>query len=600
MSQLIFQLNRAALELHNHFDSDPDYGNLTFAVNQILQGLNLLTEPDRTTHQYSSNPRESAGFTFWEIARQFQLEDGPSKTLYLTTHQDRQYLAVSRENLAKHGGPFADLPPNQKGMIFEGISQEALFALAEFIEADEPIPEKHLREILTFAKKNELPLLEEECRRQLKTVVTDVNKAMLEFSNWKEFGKVSELRMYLQDEELPDDVREKGENLCNALEKLDFYQADLGLNPLIIRSPDSLPFIVSSPEKLTRHSHILELVVSASKGPVVFEGYNSDQLYEIVQTLETGDGSFLNENILQAYRFFTLWECETLRVECLEIIVENSALFDDLPALFFARDIQDKPLITALLLLGGGILSGKNNTILRDFSFFMGDIYQARPHLTFERKGIDFHLKLKLDDLSDSFDLVDRLFKDGYYITAVTLECNDPKLSNSIAQIIREHGPTSTLNRFTLITKEKQVTAILLPTLLHYTKINDLSIHASEGLETIDPLLPHLHRFKSLNLNNTPLTPTQVELLLSALKYNTSLQRLGLSKSPLATDNIEILCHLPTLQKLDLSHTGLGTKSLRRLMSALKENTTLTDLDISGNFFDPTAIDIQEFISKHS
>ena len=93
-----------------------------------------------------------------------------------------------------------------------------------------------------------------------------------------------------------------------------------------------------------------------------------------------------------------------------------------------------------------------------------------------------------------------------------------------------------------------------------------------------------------LILYHMQLTDTQIKALAEALKINTTLRELNLSKNFISDEGGKALAEAlkinTTLTKLNLSKNSIGNQGASAIAEALKTNTTLTTLDFSWNYID--------------
>ncbi len=368
-------------------------------------------------------------------------------------------LVASRDNLKT----------SEKEIIFGGISDESLIKLSEFFETGnvEISDEDIAIEIYPVAQKYQMSSLMKLCYPQLLRTVTSLNRA---------------LRYYSEGEE----------PLSQARKRFDQCQTLLQLNPVVIQSadPDSVPYVLSSGEKLKHRSLALKEICESTlfKGKAIFEGFSSEALYEIAQALETGGCAFFGENILPAYLFFSMFGCEELRKECLETILENlnSSL---LAVLEFALDIEDKVLLTALMTEAANSIYGLRGCSdeVSDILYLIRKIYNCKA-VKLERDGFDVHLRLNTQDKSEGlFYLIKCLFRERLHLTKMTFECNSPDEAREHGKVLREFGKTSNLRALNLVTNNQQVLEFIISS-LPGTNISHFSVKMEGSITNLNNL----------------------------------------------------------------------------------------------------------------
>ncbi|MBA3722919.1 MAG: hypothetical protein H0W88_11040 [Parachlamydiaceae bacterium] len=134
----------------------------------------------------------------------------------------------------------------------------------------------------------------------------------------------------------------------------------------------------------------------------------------------------------------------------------------------------------------------------------------------------------------------------------------------------------------------------------------DLSQISSEAFKIIAKTLKGKHSLQELRFDNGQLDSEGVEILAEALKTNCALQTLYFYQSSVPDFGLAIANALKentNLQSLSFyssfGHKSLNNKSGKAFADMLKENKTLTILDLSGNFLGEDATLIAESMEKN-
>ena len=97
------------------------------------------------------------------------------------------------------------------------------------------------------------------------------------------------------------------------------------------------------------------------------------------------------------------------------------------------------------------------------------------------------------------------------------------------------------------------------------------------------------HKLEYLDLSDSLKSPESTSLILTALSNNTTLREINLTGAHVSENNLSLLTSAlttnTTLRKLDLSHCKINDNMVSEITSALCDNSTLQTLDLWGNAF---------------
>ncbi len=162
----------------------------------------------------------------------------------------------------------------------------------------------------------------------------------------------------------------------------------------------------------------------------------------------------------------------------------------------------------------------------------------------------------------------------------------------AIAEVSSGLKKNTTLQELTLeIFRAETNVSPLLTSLCNHPHLRNLQLHGSvgnlTGLETL--LLSDNSKITELEIDRSFYGSTIIGLtsVLHALASRPTLTKLGLRRCHLGRDEFRplrmALRNIPSLQSLDLSHNTLGSAGLAELAQALYRNTSIKVLDISEN-----------------
>lgn len=129
---------------------------------------------------------------------------------------------------------------------------------------------------------------------------------------------------------------------------------------------------------------------------------------------------------------------------------------------------------------------------------------------------------------------------------------------------------------------------------VHLSIINDNV--KKEGITALGKMIKNNNTMTSLNITNITKFESGIQPIIDGLKNNTTIKSLNLSNNYIYNLNYCSLSNIlktnNTLEKLYLANTVSyeGLDGMRFLLSLLKYNTTLCELDLSDNYFDDDII----------
>ncbi len=229
---------------------------------------------------------------------------------------------------------------------------------------------------------------------------------------------------------------------------------------------------------------------------------------------ETGETIFSHDTLLEIRQYALLRHCHALERATLHQIEKllNDAENDPelLSTLWVFADENDDGKLKAILFPRRSKDAERKTETREEINAFE-TVFVTGTLPSLDLRG------LMLFNASDSLFLLEWAFLERCEFSLLSFECNDPVIALGLSQILSKYVNNSSVRRISITTKKKDVLAILIPSILR-TGINDLTIQADEGFETLGNLIEKASLNRLIIKSGRPLTAQEIQGLAAFIK----------------------------------------------------------------------------------